>query len=508
MSDAEALMWRLDKDPALTGTYGNLTIVDRAPDFDRMRRRLERAATIIPRLHQRVQPSNVGPPQWVDDPLFHLDYHVRRIALPKPGTLTHLHELATLIVLDPFERTRPLWQIVVIEGLRGGRAGVLQKMHHSVGDGEAGVRFLLEFLDFERDAPEPPPATHQRHPGDHAGRDTAHDTTHDVPVDPDDTGYLPRPDVSEEPPGTSSESPSDTDVPSGSRSGPTASLAETLTSSLRMPISLLRQVRDLVSDPAGNARSAETVRLLLAQLTDLGKAQSPLWTRRSLRRHLETLRTPLHAAKQAAKTLGGPQGVAPGATPGITRGGTLNTAFLAAVSDGVGAYHRECGAPIDTLRASMAISVRTESSGTNAFTLARLTVPTGEMSLRDRFAIIHEQATQARVTSMAAPLERLAPFAAALPAAVIMRIARAQSQTVDFATSNLRGSPIPVFIAGSEVLANFPLGPLAGVAFNLTAMSYGDSLDMGLHVDPAAVEHPALLCRHLEQAFKRLARAR
>lgn len=449
MSDAEALMWRLDKDPALTGTYGNLTILDRPPDFDRVRRRLERAAQVIPRLHQRVQsaPGNVSPPQWVTDPLFHLDYHVRRLALPRPGTLAQLYDLAALLVLDPFERTRPLWQVTVIEGLRGGKAAVLQKMHHSMADGEAGVRFLLEFLDLERDAPEPPPVEHH-------------------------------------------------DPPTGSAPAAHTSAAETLTdlvsTGLRLPLGILRQLRDAVSDPNGGGVSPETARMLIAQLADLGKAQSPLWTQRSLQRGFTALSTPLDEAKHAARALGG----------------TLNTAFLCAIADAVGAYHREFDAPVDTLRASMAISTRTEVSGTNAFTLARITVPTGEMSVRERFAIVHEQATDARNLSAAAPLERLAPAAAALPTSVITRVARAQSQTVDFATSNLRGSPIPVYIAGSEVLGNYPLGPLAGVAFNLTAMSYGDALDMGVHFDRAAIDQPDRLRAHLVQAFRRLGRVR
>ena len=237
-------------------------------------------------------------------------------------------------------------------------------------------------------------------------------------------------------------------------------------------------------------RPAETMRSLVAQLTDLGKAQSPLWVHRSLRRGLETLKVPLDELRDAAKRLGG----------------TLNTAFLAAAADAAGAYHREFGALVDSLRASMAISTRTESSGTNAFTLARLTVPTGVMSARERFSVIHPQAVAARDTSIAAPLERLSTLASPLPTSVLTRIARQQSQTVDFATSSVRGAPMPVFIAGAEVLANYPLGPLAGVAFNLTAMSYSGSFDIGVHLDRAAIEHPDRLHRHLEQAFKRLVR--
>ena len=122
MSDAEALMWRIDKDPYLSSTFANLSVLDRAPDFDRLRRRMERATFAIPRLRQRVQsaPANLTPPLWVEDPDFDIDYHVRRVALPQPGSMRQLLDLATLIVNDPFDRTRPLWQFVVVEGLAHG----------------------------------------------------------------------------------------------------------------------------------------------------------------------------------------------------------------------------------------------------------------------------------------------------------------------------------------------------------------------------------------------------
>src|SRR6266508_6468451 len=76
MSDAEGLMWRLDKDPYLNSTFSSVTVLDRPADLDRLRRRLERASIRIPRLRQRVQsaPAGLSPPMWVDDPSFDLDY--------------------------------------------------------------------------------------------------------------------------------------------------------------------------------------------------------------------------------------------------------------------------------------------------------------------------------------------------------------------------------------------------------------------------------------------------
>jgi diacylglycerol O-acyltransferase len=449
MSDAEGLMWRLEKDPHLSSTFANVTVLDRAPDFDRLRRRMERATVAIPRLRQRVNPApaNLSPPLWVDDPNWDVDYHVRKIALPKPGTKRQLLDIATLIMADPFDRTRPLWQFVIVEGLRGGKAALIEKLHHTITDGERGVQLSLEFLDFERDAPAPPE------------------------IDPESVERI------------------DTTSATG-----VDAVRDALTGSLRLPLGVIRQVRELLADPAqlpdASAAAANTVRGIMSQLSDVDRARSPLWTERSLRRRLEVARAPFHETKEAAKRLGG----------------TLNTALITAAADAASQYHLEMGQPVESLRASMAVSTRTASSGGNAFSLVRMLVPTGEMPITERFAAIREVIEMAREHNAAAGLDTLAAVASALPTSVVTRLARQQAQTVDFATSNVKASPIPMYVAGAELLENYPVGPLAGVAFNLTLLSYVGSLDMGLNIDSAAVADPELLARALGRSFSALGR--
>ena len=89
--------------------------------------------------------------------------------------------------------------------------------------------------------------------------------------------------------------------------------------------------------------------------------------------------------------------------------------------------------------------------------------------------------------------ELLAGLVNVLPTSLLVRVAKAQVETVDFTTSNVRGAPWPLYIAGAQIEANYPLGPVAGTAFNLTTLSYNGSLDMGLHVDRAAIDDPELL---------------
>jgi diacylglycerol O-acyltransferase / wax synthase len=252
---------------------------------------------------------------------------------------------------------------------------------------------------------------------------------------------------------------------------------------------VFRQLKTLFADPtqlpdAGNA-AAETVRGVVSQLSDVDGAKSPLWTQRSLKRQIETLRAPYRETREIAKQLGG----------------KLNTAFLTVAAEAASRYHLAMGAPVEHLRSSMAISTRSETSGANAFSLVRMLIPTAEMPIADRFVLINEAASAARGSSNSASLETLAAVAAALPTSLVTRLARTQAQTIDFATSNVRGAPIPMFVAGAQLLENYPVGPLAGVAFNMTLLSYLGSLDMGVNIDTAAVADPGLLHSCLSGAF-------
>lgn len=448
MSDAEGLMWRLEKDPYLSSTFGTVSILDRAPDFDLFRRRMERAAVVIPRLRQvvRTVPGNLAAPTWVDDSDFDIDRHVRRIALPKPADERTLFDLATATIADPFDRVRPLWQFTVVEGLRGGRAALIQKMHHTIADGESGVQLSLEFLDFERDAIPPP-----------------------MP-DPDTIAIA--------------EESADDDAAEVVR--------DFLAATFRLPLGVVRQLRELLEDPAqipdAGTAAAETLRGIVGQLGDVDGARSPLWTERSLGRHLEVASAPFRPTKDAAKALGG----------------TLNTAFLTIATEAVSRYHIELGAPADELRASMAISTRTDDSGANAFSLVRMLVPTSEMPIDERFRAIQTATDQAVESSRSASLDALAAFASTLPTSVVTRLARQQANTVDFATSNVKGSPVEMFVAGAQLLSNYAIGPLSGVAFNLTLLSYLGRLDMGLNTDSAAVSEPELLSTFISDAVDEL----
>ncbi len=226
-------------------------------------------------------------------------------------------------------------------------------------------------------------------------------------------------------------------------------------------------------DPIGLAQSMS--RQLL--VTDASK--SPLWQgKRSMGRRFDVLSVDLDAAKAAAKKLGG----------------TINDLYVSGVAGALGAYHRELGSPVDELRMSMPISTRTDkSSGGNAFAPTRVVVPVDMPDPAERFAAVRERIGGVRDERALAVAGSLSGLLTALPSPLLVRLARSQVETVDFACSNVRGAPFDLFVAGGRVLGNHPMGPTAGTACNVTLLSYRGSMDIGVNSDTAAVTQPDLL---------------
>lgn len=124
--------------------------------FEKIKHMLDTRLDLVPPFRRRLHsvPMNLDHPVWVEDPNFDLDYHVRRIGCPAPGTEEQLAEMAADIASRPLDRSRPLWEIWVIEGLDNGHVGIVGKMHHCTVDGVSGANLLVNLLDLEPN-PEP-----------------------------------------------------------------------------------------------------------------------------------------------------------------------------------------------------------------------------------------------------------------------------------------------------------------------------------------------------------------
>jgi hypothetical protein len=123
---------------------------------------------------------------------------------------------------------------------------------------------------------------------------------------------------------------------------------------------------------------------------------------------------------------------------------------------------------------------------------------------RQRFAVIREELATTRHERALGAADAFAGFANLLPTSLVVRLARQQVETVDFAASNVRGAPFPLYIAGARMDGNYPIGPIGGTAWNLTLMTYDGNLDMGLNVDAGAVEDPEGLRDAIAAEFDRL----
>jgi len=175
-------------------------------------------------------------------------------------------------------------------------------------------------------------------------------------------------------------------------------------------------------------------------------------------------------------------------------------------------YHAERNVDVAAFNLSFVISTRKDdAAGGNSFAPIPFSVDGAELSPAETFELVKAAIGDKRDELSDAPADMLdivASFATMLPDSMVAKAGRARSATQDWATSNLRGAPIPIYVAGGEVTHMYPIGPVAGTAFNLTAMSYTGNLHFGLHVDPKAVDDPASLRDHLIQAFVDLGSSR
>jgi diacylglycerol O-acyltransferase / wax synthase len=139
---------------------GGLTIVEGPPPatselLEQIRLRLH----LVPRYRHKLAHTALdsGRPVWVDDPNFNLEYHIRHTALPTPGRWEQLCSLTARIFSQQLDRSKPLWEMWLIEGLEDDRFALITKTHHSLIDGIGGVDLATVLYDL---SPEPPPIRH------------------------------------------------------------------------------------------------------------------------------------------------------------------------------------------------------------------------------------------------------------------------------------------------------------------------------------------------------------
>jgi len=453
MSDHEAMMWNVEKDPWLNPNGAGLILLDRPPDHDHFLQTIRAAVARMPRLYERVVPglARLSTPAWVPDPEFDLDYHVRWLNLTEPGTERQLFDLAAQLYQEPLDRTRPLWRFVVIEGIEGGRAAIWALMHHSVADGIGQMRMAEMYQQLGPD--DPPPA------------DVDLDTIVAAAVEAHDA---------KEAGGNLATDFADT-------------TAKSVSHLVRRQAGLVRRsAAEMAMWGADPARARHTIDDVLSKVSVAAgivrgggevEGGSPLWKQRSRRRHLEWVRLPLEDLRRAAKD----------------HGATINDVFLAGMADGAVRYHRDRGITVDAFNSSFVVSTRRDRKvGGNAFTPVPVQLSGAEMDPAERIERVSAQLAELRESATSSGgMTSLSGIINLLPTSLVTSVARSQAGKIDFATSNLRGAKFPLYVSGARVLGTVTMGPLAGTACNATAMSYDGNFDIGLFIDPVAIEEPA-----------------
>lgn len=449
MSDSDALMWNIEKDPILRSTIVALALLDRPPDWERFRRRIDRASRVVPRFRERVlsPPLRIAPPRWAVERTFDLDYHLRRLRLPKPGDEQALLSVLRPITAAAFDRARPLWEFTLIEGLAGHRAALAMKVHHSVTDGVGGMAMLTEFVDFEREP--------------------AFDADVEMPAPP---------------------APDSFDGLTLVRDSLAHTRRRVAGIASRIPGTLARATLATARDPvAGASDLARTARSIARTLAPATAPLSPIMRDRGLGRELAMFDVSLDALKRVAKAVEG----------------SVNDVFVAAVIGGLRRYHARHGAEIESLRMTLPISLRTTADelGGNRFAPVRFPVPCTIASPADRIRAVRTLVREWRAEPALQMTSTLAGVLNRLPTATTTALFGGMLKCCDFVATNVPGAPIPVYAAGAAVERLYAFAPPSGSAMNIALISHCDTCCIGVVIDTAAVPDPDALVTCLRHGF-------
>jgi diacylglycerol O-acyltransferase len=431
------------------------------PDYRGLLDHIERRLSLVPRFRQKLRfvPLNQGRPVWVDDPHFNLEYHVRATALPPPGSEEQLKRLAGRVFAQQLDRTKPLWEIWLVQGLErtgaspdeGGRFALLSKTHHCLVDGIAGVDITTVLFDTSRE-PEAPSA-----PG---------------------PAWTPRPE------------------PSGAQL-----LTEALLERATQPAEFIRSARAAVRAPrliGGRATEALASIGALAK-AGLGAPSSSLNVEIGPHRRFDWVRTDLGLLKKIKNELGG----------------TLNDTVLTIVTGALRRFLEGRGESTDglELRAMVPVSVRpSEERGMTGNKVAAMMapLPVHEPDVLERLRIVRGVMAGLKNSRQAVGAEVLTQLSGFAPPTVMAQAARLQARQRFFnlVVTNVPGPQIPLYVLGHELLDVFPLAPLAKrQSLCIAVMSYNGKLNFGLLADYDAMPDLDAFVRSIEESLDELRKA-
>jgi WS/DGAT/MGAT family acyltransferase len=444
LSQNDTIMWTVEADPLLRSTIMGIAVLDSTPPWEDLVARVEHATHMVPTLRQRVERAPLHPTtlMWIDDPMFALDQHLHRLALPRGATLDDALHLARTSAASGFDRARPLWDFTLVEGLPDGASVWCMKAHHVLTDGIGSVQLAAHLFDLE---PSAPPPTTPAHDGDGPHRPS---------------------------------------WPSRLLAAMEHDVGEAVEGAVHSMEAVMPDLVDALRHPwRALAAPLEVARSVGRLVRPVATTLSPVMTDRQLAGAYRTLVVDQQALHDAA----------------AAHGASLNDAFLAGITGGLRRYHAHHGADADRLRVAMPISIRTDhdDAGGNHVTVMRFEVRVGDSDPVHRMQAMGEQVKGLRA-ERSIPITNLVAGALNLmPRGVIGSMLK----HVDFLASNVPGVPVPLYLVGSKVEQFFPFGPTAGSSVNVTLMSYDGRCCIGVNTDGAAIPDPDVFLRHLSDGF-------
>lgn len=457
MTPSDALFWYAESAlPNLRPLIGGLYVLDRTPDRAGLEAALEVAMRAVPRLRQRVVevPFDLGLPEWIEDEHFDRDYHVRHISLPAGGGQRELLDLCGRLFSAPLDRERPLWDATLIDGIEGGRAALLMRMHHAVVDGVGSIAILNAMTGLERDAPLPHVVRHRRR------RRRPQETTVGIGA----LAHLAVDNVT--------------------------AVGRTLTRAATIPL-------QLAADPDA---TLEQIRRALRGLKGVvADAAHPLipdpllrGSTSGLSRRFDVMQVPIERLRRIKEPLGA----------------TLNDVVLAALAGCVHDYHRRRRVRTEVLNCMVPMSLRggEDRDGLgNRVGMFSILLPVGEKDPAKRLEAIVAQTHRAKSDKRSAAYPMLMQLLAVVPGVAFRYLARQALGRVNLVCTNVPGVAERRYVGGAAIEALYPLVAIVeGTPLVMALLSYAGEMNVGIDTDPEAIPDPHRLGEMFAHALDEL----
>jgi WS/DGAT/MGAT family acyltransferase len=425
-----------------------------APAYDDFSAHIRSRLHLVPRYRQKLAfpPAETGRPIWVDDPTFHLAYHVRHTALPSPGSEDQLRAMAARIVSQQLDRSKPLWELWLVEGLEDGRFALISKTHHALVDGVAGVDLATVIFDLE---PEPPAVTHP------------------------DAAWQPQP------------SPSALGM-----------AARGVRGVIRTPLELGARALGAAAHPGEAVAVAREAAEGIGEIVWAGMnpaPETPLNVPIGPHRRLVFVRCELEDFKTVKNAFGG----------------TVNDVVLTTVAGALRRWLRRRGVRTEglELRALVPVSVRQKhEQGTlgNRIAVMRGPLPVYIEDPVARLRVVKQAMDGLKESKQAVGAEVLAGVQQFAPPTVLAQASRLNFSTrlFNLIVTNVPGPQFPLYVLGRRLLDLFPIAFLPkDHALAVAIMSYDGGIDFGLLGDYDALYDLETLGEDLEASLAELLEA-